>query len=113
MAQAKGILIVMMEPPTAGEDEFNDWYDFEHILERAAVPGFESALRYICLSGWPRYMALYDLASIEVMDGPGIPGDRRQEPVGLVETGDPYGPRLLPRPGPATVSGQPYDPRRQ
>jgi len=67
----KGILIAMMEPPTAIEEEFNDWYDTEHVPERAACPGFESARRFVCLDGWPRYMALYDLAYRGVLDEAG------------------------------------------
>jgi hypothetical protein len=65
----KGILLVTMEPPAAIEEEFNDWYDTEHIPERAAIGGFESALRFVCIEGWPRYLALYDLAYPGVLDG--------------------------------------------
>lgn len=65
----KGILLVTMEPPAAIEEEFNDWYDTEHIPERAAISGFESALRFVCIEGWPRYLALYDLAYPGVLDG--------------------------------------------
>jgi hypothetical protein len=67
MARNKGILLVTMEPPAAIEEEFNDWYDTEHIPERAAISGFESALRFVCIDGWPRYLALYDLAYPEVL----------------------------------------------
>ncbi len=66
-----GLLLVTMEPPSAMEEEFNDWYDQEHIPERIALPGFLSATRWVCLQGWPRYLALYDLVSAAVMDSPG------------------------------------------
>lgn len=56
-----GFLLVMMQPPPAMEEEFNAWYDTEHVPERLAVAGFLSALRYVCLSGHPRYLAMYDL----------------------------------------------------
>ncbi len=65
---ARAILLVLMQPPPAFEEEFNCWYDTEHIPERLAVPGFTAARRYACLLGWPRYMALYDLANVEVLD---------------------------------------------
>ncbi len=65
---ARAILLVLMQPPPAFEEEFNCWYDTEHIPERLAVPGFTSARRYACLLGWPRYMALYDLANVGVLD---------------------------------------------
>jgi hypothetical protein len=64
----KGILLVLMQPPPAFEEEFHAWYDTEHVPERLAVPGFESGLRFVCVSGSPRYLALYDLARPEVLD---------------------------------------------
>jgi hypothetical protein len=79
MPARKGFLMVTMEPPAGLEEEFNDWYDTEHVPERQAVPGFQTATRYVCLGGWPRYLALYDLAAPEVIDGPGyraISGER-------------------------------------
>ena len=66
----KGFLLVLMQPPPAFEDEFNAWYDSEHLPERLAVPGFETALRYVCLSGAPRYLAMYDMKSPAVLDSP-------------------------------------------
>jgi hypothetical protein len=66
----KGFLLVLMQPPPAFEDEFNAWYDSEHIPERLAVPGFETALRYVCISGAPRYLAMYDMRSPGVLDSP-------------------------------------------
>ena len=66
----KGFLLVMMHAPPAFEEEFNAWYDTEHLPERLAVPGFETALRFVCLSGHPRYLAMYDLAGLEVLDSP-------------------------------------------
>src|SRR5215207_520609 len=66
----KGFLLVLMQPPPTFEEEFNDWYDTEHVPERLAVSGFETALRYISLSGAPRYLAMYDLASAKVLESP-------------------------------------------
>ena len=66
----KGYLLVMMQAPPAFEDEFNAWYDTEHIPERVAVPGFESGLRFVCLSGNPRFLAIYDTQSPEVLSSP-------------------------------------------
>ncbi len=58
----KGFLLVLMQPPPAFEDEFNAWYDTEHIPERVAVPGFETGIRFVCIDGAPKYLAVYDLA---------------------------------------------------
>ena len=67
---SKGFLLVLMQPPPALEEEFNAWYDTEHIPERLAVPGFETALRYVCIDGAPRYLAMYDLAGPDVLNSP-------------------------------------------
>lgn len=66
----KGFLLVLMQPPPTLEEEFNAWYDTEHIPERLAVPGFETALRYVCIDGAPRYLAMYDLAGPDVLSSP-------------------------------------------
>ena len=66
----KGFLLVMMQPPPAFEEEFNAWYDSEHIPERLAVPGFLTGLRYMCLDEHPRYLAMYDLESYDVLQSP-------------------------------------------
>ena len=74
-----GLLLVTMEPPPAMAEEFHDWYDTEHVPERLAVPGIRNATRWVCLHGWPRYLALYDLDSPSVMDSPAyraVSGDR-------------------------------------
>ncbi|WP_124646547.1 hypothetical protein [Burkholderia sp. Bp8990] len=61
------MLMVMMEPPSDLEDEFNDWYDTEHFPQRRSLPGCIAASRWVCLHGWPRWMALYDLTSADVL----------------------------------------------
>ena len=66
----KGLLLVAMEPPAPLEEEFNDWYDTEHFPQRRALPGFETASRWVCLQGWPRYVALYDLTSVDALATP-------------------------------------------
>lgn len=68
-AQRKGLLLAMMQPPPTMEEEFQDWYDTEHFPERATMEGFLTAGRFVCLEGWPRYLAVYDLASVEVLHG--------------------------------------------
>ena len=70
MAKRKGLLLVMMEPPSGLEGEFNDWYDTEHFPQRRALPGFESASRWVCIAGWPRWAALYDLAGTDALATP-------------------------------------------
>ena len=64
------LMMGMMEPPPEIEGEFHDWYDFEHLPSRAQVPGFLTAHRFVCIEGWPRYVAWYDLESLEVLNTP-------------------------------------------
>lgn len=65
-----GFLLVTMQPPPAFEEEFNAWYDSEHIPERLAVPGILTARRYVSASRHPKYLAMYDLESHAVMTSP-------------------------------------------
>ena len=67
---AKGLLMATMEPPSNIDEEFQDWYDFEHFPERQGCPGFETAHRFVCIDGFPRYLALYDLTNVSVLHGP-------------------------------------------
>ena len=68
MTARKGFLLVTMDPPPNVEEEFNDWYDTEHVPDRLAIEGFESGRRFVCVSGWPKYLALYDLREIGVLE---------------------------------------------
>jgi hypothetical protein len=68
MAQ-KGFLLVLMQPPSTIEEEFNAWYDTEHVPERLAVPGVETAIRFCSTTGAaPKYLAMYDLDAESVLD---------------------------------------------
>lgn len=64
-----GILLVLAEPASTLEEEFNDWYDTEHLPERAAVPGVLTARRWRSPGDGPRHAALYDLECLSVLDG--------------------------------------------
>jgi hypothetical protein len=65
----RGLLLVMMEVDPEHEEEFNRWYREEHYPERMACAGFLSGRRYRAVEGEPKYLALYELASPEVLDG--------------------------------------------
>src|SRR5260370_3729935 len=70
-AMAKGILIAAMDFSNVAEDEFNDWYDTEHIPERQRVPGFLACQRWIGADNPKQSVATYDLESVSVLQGPG------------------------------------------
>jgi hypothetical protein len=59
-----------MTPPAVAENEFNPWYDTEHIPALARVSGVLCARRFKGSGGSsPRYVALYHLSTPEVIDG--------------------------------------------
>ena len=65
----RGLLLTMTEPPQAMEEEFNAWYDDEHMAERLAIPGFRSARRWVAdlPPGEGKYLATYELDSAGVL----------------------------------------------
>jgi hypothetical protein len=68
----RGLLLTMTEPPAAMEEEFNAWYDTEHLAERLAISGFRSARRWVasCAPGEGKYLATYELDSPAVLQSP-------------------------------------------
>jgi hypothetical protein len=67
---AKGLLIATFDFSNVAKDEFNDWYDLEHIPERRRVPGFLSLQRWIGAEDATQSVAIYDLDSIAVLESP-------------------------------------------
>jgi hypothetical protein len=67
---AKGTLIAAMGIGRAAEDEFQDWYDTEHLPERQRVPGFLVCERWIGAEDRTISVATYDLDSVRVLDTP-------------------------------------------
>lgn len=67
---AKGLLIAAFDFSNVAEDEFNDWYDLEHIPERQRVPGFLSLQRWVGAEDARQSVATYDLDSLAVLDSP-------------------------------------------
>lgn len=67
--QGKAILFSEMKPDAAWTDRFNNWYDFEHIPLRMAVPGFCSAQRYKAKDS-DAYLAIYEMRTIEALTTP-------------------------------------------
>jgi hypothetical protein len=61
---------VGLDYSTLHADEFNDWYDNEHIPERERVPGFITAQRWLALNESNVSIATYDLRGQAVLNGP-------------------------------------------
>ena len=51
-------------------DDFDAWYEQEHLPGLAGVPGTVRAARYVCDDALPRHHACYDLASLETFGSP-------------------------------------------
>lgn len=66
----KGMLISRMDIAPEHEEDFNAWYDREHLAERVAIPGFVEARRYVAIDASQKYLALYTTENFEVLDGP-------------------------------------------
>ena len=69
---AGGLLLNAMNVASEAEDDFNAWYDEEHLPALTDVPGTLSARRYRSVAegeGVRRYVAIYHLASPEVTRG--------------------------------------------
>ncbi|AJW94222.1 MULTISPECIES: DUF4286 family protein [Burkholderia] len=65
--QRPGQLCIWTDTDPRTEDDFNAWYDREHMQERVAIPGFSHARRFLASDGATRrYLALYETVSLEV-----------------------------------------------
>ncbi|KAI0327394.1 hypothetical protein GY45DRAFT_1133194 [Cubamyces sp. BRFM 1775] len=78
-----GLLFVYSDPGSAvSQEEFNDWYDNEHVPLRIPIPGFQSWSRWAAADGQrPAYTAFYDLSTPDVVAQPAYAGlaDTRSE----------------------------------
>ncbi len=69
MVKKKGaaLLVVLTDVGSEHDAEFNSWYNEEHLPERLSAPGFLDAARYEALRGGPRYLAIYELESVDAL----------------------------------------------
>ncbi len=63
------MMVVFTNPIDNRDDEFNKWYDEQHLDDLLAMPGMKTAQRYRLTigSGW-KYMAIYDVETDD-LDG--------------------------------------------
>lgn len=69
-ASASWHYVVETDVLPAKEDDFNAWYDQEHLPGLASVPGTVRAVRYASMWASPRYYACYDLVSADSLGNP-------------------------------------------
>jgi hypothetical protein len=65
--RGEAILAVWTDIAPEAEDEFNEWYNTEHIPQLLGVPGFLHGRRDRAVEGKPRYLALYELSDVNVL----------------------------------------------
>ena len=68
----KGMLITFSETPHDAEENFNEWYNREHIDERVWMPGFHRARRYVDANNNAevKYFATYETDKVENLADP-------------------------------------------
>ncbi len=66
----KGMLITSMDVDPADEQDFNLWYDREHLAERVGIDGFLEARRWIAERASPKYFCTYSTAAFEDLTSP-------------------------------------------
>ncbi len=49
------------------EEEFNAWYNTQHLPDLLSLPGFLDAARYEAVKGGPQYLAVYEIAGVEAL----------------------------------------------
>jgi hypothetical protein len=77
MTASKALLMVQVEIDPADDEEFNKWYDEEHVPEKLRTPGFISARRFRSAEVNTKYLVIYEL---ENPDAATTPAYMRQEP---------------------------------
>ena len=72
MASKKGtgLLLIMVDVSADKDEEFNRWYNEEHLGVILALPGFLNAARYKAVLGGPKYLACYELESAAALETP-------------------------------------------
>lgn len=70
MAKPLGLLVAAFDISNCPEDEFNDWYDTEHVPDREKVWGFLTLQRWVAVDHPKAMLAIYDLQSTGVLETP-------------------------------------------
>jgi hypothetical protein len=66
VGEAAALLFISMNVAPEQENEFNEWYNTEHLPQLGAVPGVLAARRYRGSGATQRYAAIYHFANPDV-----------------------------------------------
>jgi hypothetical protein len=67
---AAGVIISAMDIDPRAEEEFNDWYNTEHMPVLSNLPGVLTARRFRAHHGKPIYIALYHVSDLSIYSKP-------------------------------------------
>lgn len=89
--KGNGIFLVFTDIDPKHEEEFNAWYNTEHLGDLLKLPGFLEAGRYVATKGGPKYLAVYELSSADALKSPEFqrlranpsPWSRRMSPTAI------------------------------
>lgn len=62
-----GVLAIWNDCAAGLEDEYESWYQEEHLPERLAVPGFSLGRRYHAIDASSTFFTIYDVVSVAVL----------------------------------------------
>jgi hypothetical protein len=75
-----GALVIWTDIKPEAEEDFNRWYDHQHLEERVGVPGFLNGRRYKAIGDPPaKYLAWYEVETPDVL-GSDAYGARQANP---------------------------------
>jgi hypothetical protein len=66
----KGAVAIWHDVPREAREDYFEWHNREHLLERVSIPGFLRGRRYAALDGAPELFTLYETESLDVLTGP-------------------------------------------
>jgi hypothetical protein len=64
------VLTVRLNIPAEKEQDFNEWYNVDHVPALVGVPGVYCARRYVAVEGDPKYLAVYEMNDARVPKTP-------------------------------------------
>jgi hypothetical protein len=64
------VLTVRLNIPAEKEQDFNEWYNVDHVPALVGVPGVSCARRYVAVEGDPKYLAVYEMNDARVPKSP-------------------------------------------
>ena len=81
MANKKGtgLMMVAADIPSDKEEDFNKWYNEEHMHELLSVSGVLNAARYEATKSGPKHLAVYELESPDVVNSDAFKNRPRTE----------------------------------